>query len=172
VTTTIPDLWSNDIKADVLPPVAVLKAQEGLLARKTKGMLQAEVSTLGSGGLVQHQFDLLAPGLNWYRARVLTATHDAEMLYPVMVTSEAFESPRKTGLNPALLTALDPSRIQRQAATDEDFIELVRIVLQSDRVRSLISSLLARMHPQPSQSPVEDPVPPSQHGGEATGPTE
>jgi hypothetical protein len=32
MTPTIPDLWPEDIKVNVLPPIAVLKAQESLLA--------------------------------------------------------------------------------------------------------------------------------------------
>ena len=42
MTTAIPNLWPDDIKVDVLPPIAILKAQEGLLARMTQGMLVAK----------------------------------------------------------------------------------------------------------------------------------
>src|SRR5207245_3229706 len=36
-TAAIPDLWSQDIKVDVLSPLAILRSQESLLSRKTKG---------------------------------------------------------------------------------------------------------------------------------------
>jgi hypothetical protein len=149
MTTAIPDLWAEDIKVDVLPPLAILKAQEGLLARKTQGMLEAKLTTLESENLVQHQLDLVAPSLNFYRERLLTATHDRVRLYPVVVTAECF-TPKPQGffaslqtLPPVLTRALIPESIQRKAATEEEFIQLVREVLQSEEVRALISSLIA-----------------------------
>ncbi len=156
------DLWP-DIKVNVLLPIAVLKAQEGLLARKTQGMLQAKLTTTESEKLVQHSLDLIAPGLNFYRERLLSATHDRVMLYPVTVTAEAFAS---KPLNPAqamgleVQRKLDPSLIQRQAATDEDLIQLVRNVLQSEYVRALIHSLIARINAQDAEEPKNGPVEP------------
>jgi hypothetical protein len=152
MTPTIPDLWPEDIKVNVLPPIAVLKAQESLLSRRTQGMLQAKLTTTETDKLVQHQLDLIAPGLNFYRERLLTATHDREMLYPVTVTAEAF-APKPahpmSNLDLARLR-LDPSLIYRKAATDEEFVRLVREVLQSADVRALIHSLIARINGQNS----------------------
>jgi hypothetical protein len=165
MATAIPDLWSDDIKVNVLPPVAVLKAQESLLARKTQGMLQAKLTTTETDKLVQHSLDLIAPGLNFYRERLLSATHDRDMLYPVTVTAEAFApKPRNTieavgmSIHGSLVRALDPSVIQRRAATDEEFIRLVREVLHSDLVRALIHSLIARINGQNAEQPGNGPV--------------
>ncbi|MGH7172857.1 MAG: hypothetical protein ACRELG_21460 [Gemmataceae bacterium] len=158
MTTAIPDLWSEDITIDVLPPIAILKAQEGLLARKTQGMLEAKLSTTESGSLVQHQLDLIAPSLNFYRERLLTATHDRLMLYPVIVTAECFAPKSEVSRGPLaplhvtakaltdMHRALVPEVIQRKAATGDEFVELVREVLQSAEVRALISSLIARIN--------------------------
>ena len=149
--TAVPDLWSEDIKVNVLPPIAVLKTQEGLLARKTQGMLQAKLTTTETETLVQHQLDLIAPGLNFYRERLLSATHDREMPYPVTVTAEAF-APHPLNVvqavGAAIKRSVDPAVIQRRAATDEDFIRLVREVLHSEQVRALIHSLIARINEQ------------------------
>jgi hypothetical protein len=156
MSTMITDCWPDDIKVEVLTPLAILKAQEGLLAQKTRGMLQAKLSTTESEKLVQHQLDLIAPGLNFYRERLLTATHDRTMLYPVIVTSEAFASPEP--LDPlkaavaSLQRSVDTSLIQRKAATDEELLGLVRQVLQSERVRALIHSLIARLNAERSNS--------------------
>lgn len=154
--TAIPDLWSEDINVNVLPPIAVLKTQESLLARKTQGMLQAKVTTTETDKLVQHSLDLIAPGLNFYRERLLSATHGREMLYPVTITSEAF-APQPLNVTQALgavfKRSLDPSVIQRRAATDEDFIQLVREVLHSEQVRALIHSLIARINAQNADQP-------------------
>jgi hypothetical protein len=157
VTTTIPNLWPDDIKLNVLPPVAVLKAQEGLLAQMTHGMLQAKLTTTETEKLVQHRLDLIAPSLNFYRQRLLSATHDRVMLYPVTVTAEAFApapvtpSPFNLGHITAALQRLDPSLTQRQAATDEEFIRLVGEVLRSVEVRGLIHSLIARINDEKAE---------------------
>src|SRR3979411_1550299 len=90
MATIIPDLWPDDIQSKVLPPIAILEAQEASLVRKTDGKLRARVDTTETDTLVQHGLDLLAPGLNFYRERLLSATHSKEMLYPVTVTSLAF----------------------------------------------------------------------------------
>jgi hypothetical protein len=157
MVTTIPDLWSDDIKVNVLPPIAVLKAQEGLLSRKTQGMLQAKLTTTETDKLVQHQLDLIAPGLNFYRERLLSATHSADMLYPVTVTALAFDPEPLTPLSllqAAIARARDPSRLQRRAATDDEFIRLVGEVLQSQTVRALIYSLIARINAYKAEQPI------------------
>src|SRR4051812_45259929 len=120
MATTIPDLWPVDIKLDVLPPVAILKTQEGFLARKTQGLLQAKVSTVATDALVQHQLDLIAPGLNFYRERLLSATHAADTLYPVTVSAEAFDPPAQSPYEKLAKVIPGPpglARNQRQAAT-------------------------------------------------------
>jgi hypothetical protein len=156
MVTTIPDLWSDDIKVDVLPPIAVLKTQEGLLARKTQGMLQAKLTTTETEKLVQHGLDLIAPALNFYRERLLSATHDREMPYPVTVTAEAFapDPPRSGGFR----FGGDPREMQKRAATDEEFIRLVREVLQSPEVRALIHSLIARINGVSSEKQMNGPT--------------
>ncbi|HZV07208.1 MAG TPA: hypothetical protein VE999_19150 [Gemmataceae bacterium] len=166
MNTTIPDCWP-DIKVDVLPPLAILKAQEGLLARRMQGMLEAKVTTIEAGNLVQHQLDLIAPSLNFYRERLLTATHDRLRLYPVTVAAECFAEKSEVSQGPRPLSplqaalaplqaavkafsethiALVPEVVQRQASTDEEFVQLVRKVLQSAEVRALMASLIARIN--------------------------
>ncbi|MBL8795845.1 MAG: hypothetical protein JNM56_18215 [Planctomycetia bacterium] len=145
MATAIPDLWPSDIDVQVVPPLDILKAQEATLAQKTKGILQAKVSTTATDKLVQHDLDLIAPSLHFYRERILSVTHDRGFIYPVRVSSGVFDpntSMRLSQLQQALLA--DPGRNQRIAATEEEFINLVRQVLQSDEVRALIQSLIAR----------------------------
>jgi hypothetical protein len=137
MTTAIPDLWSDDIRVDVLPPVTVLRAQEGLLATKTQGILQAKLLTSATESLVQHSLDLIAPALNFYRVSLLSATHDREMVYPVTVTAQCWFSE-------FLPAGAEPIEKRRVAATAEEFIDLVREALRSTEVRGLIQSLIAR----------------------------
>jgi hypothetical protein len=156
MTTAIPDLWPSDIKVDVLPPIAILKVQEGSLARRTQGMLQAKLTTTETETLVQHQLDLIAPSLNFYRERLLAATHDRIMVYPVTVTAGSF-APKPDdgkGLGGHTKSAIDSigrhltglGGDQRKAATDAEFLQLIRDVLHSEEVRALIYSLIARIN--------------------------
>ncbi len=160
MATTIPDLWSDDIKVNVLPPIAILRAQEGRLSQKTQGMLQAKLTTTETDQLVQHQLDLIAPGLNFYRERLLSATHAIDRLYPVTVTALAFAPKPRTPLQAVTASfahAIDPSLLQRQAVTDDEFIRLVQEVLQSQTVRALIHSLIARINAHETGQPANGP---------------
>jgi hypothetical protein len=163
MSATIPVLWSDDISVDVLSPLAILRAQIGPLSQKTKGILEAEIDTISSeSGKVQHQFDLVAPILNNFRRRILIATHQKDLVYPVVVEAECFV-PSDNSIFKAFARSQppilqNPNQLlegQRRAATDEEFIKLVGEVLHSSQVRSLIQSLIARSNDQknPSESP-------------------
>ena len=139
---TIPDLWSDDIKVDVVTPLAILLAQVGPMQRKTKGLLQAEVTTTTSnGGWVKHQLDLIAPVLDGYRHRLLAATHERDLVYPVQVDAECFEV----------------SSAEARAHTEEEFIGIVSIALHSHQVRSIIQSLIARSNERRGNTAVSEP---------------
>src|SRR5262249_40546422 len=121
--------------------------------RKTGGLLQAKVSSVETDTLVQHQLDLIAPALHWYRERLLTAEHQKDRYYPVVVNAECFAADpnappfqldRRHGELKSLVSGL--GLFGETAATEEEFVELVRKVLQSTVVRSLIQSLIARIN--------------------------
>lgn len=150
--TTIPDLWSPDIRVDVLMPVAILNGQVSYFDKKTQGLLQAGISTTNTGDRLIHQLDLIAPLLDGYRRTLLTAEHGRLEAYPAIVTSQAFvpEEPR-TGVRTRIpeskrlpIGSIQGDPNQREARTQDEFIELVKQVLQSGLVRSLIQSLIAR----------------------------
>src|SRR4051794_36125765 len=105
MASTIPDLWPDDITVDVVPPLAILRSQAGLLGVKTKGILRAEVTTTtGDTGYVQHHLDIVVPALQNYRARLLNATHDRDRVYPVAVEAECF-MPRDKDWRPSWMKA-------------------------------------------------------------------
>lgn len=134
------DLWSDDIKVDIITPLAVLRAQQAHLRRKTRGLLNVEVTsrTVGEDS-VEHQFDLIAPMLDDYRYRVLVAMHKQKLVYPVYVEAECLrpESSAYDGFPPDVIDG--PS----EAATEQEFLELVGKVLRSPQIRSVIQSLIA-----------------------------
>jgi hypothetical protein len=157
MAASIPVLWSDDISVDVLSPLAILRGQTEPLSRMTKGILEAGIETITSDkGKVQHRLDLVAPALNNFHRRILLATHQNDLVYPVVVDAECFLPERVESNWDALIpsfskivTVRDPlSEGQRRAATDKEFIELVGQVLRSSQVRSLIQSLIARSNDQ------------------------
>lgn len=165
------DLWPNDIRADVVAPVAILRAQEAALRRKTQAILRAEVRSFEvkpegdeTGGKFVHKLELVAPSLGDYRVTLLTAIHETSMVYPALVKSRVFDSGNRPQISVPIKPSLGslismtgskfflemlnqkdgPDPEFRVAESQEEFIKLVREVLQSGWVRSLIESLIAR----------------------------
>ncbi len=97
-TTAIPDLWPEDIRVDVIDPIAILRVQEAALTNKTHGLLRAEVRSFEKkeqdkeyGAAITHNFDLIAPALGEYRVTLLRAIHSTALIYPVLVQSRVFD---------------------------------------------------------------------------------
>jgi hypothetical protein len=176
MSTTIPDLWSDDIRVDILTPLVILRSQESLLSRKTQGMLEAKVTTVANETWVQHQLDLLAPALDYYRVTLLTAKHQRDAVYPVTVAAPCFApkpGPFSQGPAGSLRFPGGPPPDQREAAGQEEFIELVKQVLRSPEVRAIIQSLIARsnelrgVEPSVNDSKTEtNPLPTPESGAE------
>lgn len=150
MTTKIPDLWPEEIRADVLPPLVILRAQASFVEQKTKGILEAEVTTTEAEQWVYHDLCLIVPAMNRYKIGLLGAWHRSKAIYPVYIIADLAEN------TPA--SEMIPSRVQmqmqlpcspcpefsRSAHTQEEFITVVRDILQSGKVRAIIQSLLAR----------------------------
>ena len=171
MATSIPILWSDDIKVDVLTPLVILRAQQEPLRRMTQGILEAEITNVISEKLIRHNLDLVAPALGNYRRRVVTVTHFADQVYPVRVDAatrkrrvesqgpllpwssplgaETRETLRKfsedfpTKAEPKTEGEPEPE-LSPNAATEDQFIKLLGDIFHSDEVRSLIQSLIAR----------------------------
>ena len=151
---TIPSLWPDDIKVDVLPPLTILKLQAAKLHGITKGILDAEVTTVtGPDDLVTHRLDLIAPTLDGRRTRVLVATQRTEF-YPVVLEADCYRPKDSYPFGRSLaaisevvagMSAEWPrSNDWRPAANDQDeFLKRIAEVLRSPTVRSIIDSLLA-----------------------------
>jgi hypothetical protein len=147
MAATIPDLWPDDIRVDVLAPLQILRVQEALLGKKLQGVLEASVSMTTTDKFVAYQFDLIAPFLRGRRERLFTTTHARGRIYPVTVEAECFV-PKNLVANMTVLAEVDklfqlPTSL-REAATQEEFVNLVREILHTGYVRSLIQSLVAQ----------------------------
>ena len=150
-TDQIPNLWPTDeIVVDVLPPLVILRAQASNLRLMTKGILEAEINTLrGSGGRLQHQLEILVPALEHYRRRLLTATHDENMVYPVYVDDETPEVDTANALlgrevGDLISAGMRGVRKPVRCSTQDVFIETLQQILRSSTVKSLVQSLIAR----------------------------
>lgn len=162
MASAVPVLWSDDIKVDVLSPAAILRAQVGPLRERTKGILEAEISAESSeSGVERLHFDLVAPLLENYHHRILTAIHSRNLVYPVSVEAECFRPNPRTGwlqmpVPPPKFAAVE-SDWRPKAATEQEFIERIGEVFRSSEVRAVIHSLIARSNDQ-AQAPAADPA--------------
>src|SRR5579871_4947989 len=124
----IPTLWPvNDIKVDVLTPLAILRVQANELSKITQGILKAEVLTTQGDEVTTHVLDIIAPSLN-SRHRVLGVTHSNEMVYPVIVDAEIFQQMKAT------LGLMNPWGHEDEASSQQEFVNIVRKVLVSGPV--------------------------------------
>lgn len=138
----IPDLWSDDIKVDVLPPLVILKAQSEPISRKTKGILRTEVTTtIAHQGTPEaattHVLDLVAPALN-YSESLLEVTHRQDRMYPVTLTVPD-PIPWNMGYD-----GLSAPRQSVAAKSADELIGYLRQALRAPNTRSAIESVLAR----------------------------
>lgn len=149
MANTIPKLWPEDIKVDILAPLVILRAQANALAEITQDILRAEVRSTTTEKMEIHRLDLIATVFR-SRHRILKARHRRDRAYPVTIEATCFDpEPPKTLLERGLAQLAQESLVSkpprgRRAATQQEFISLVGEVLRSAEVRSLIDSLIAR----------------------------
>jgi len=133
----IPDLWPNDISTDVLTPLAIMRSQVPGLERRTKGLLEADISSVEKEKEIVHNFDLVAPAVDRVRERILVVTHERNRVYPAKMEAAVF------GRNSPGSDYYGTSFTAR-AMSQEDFLKLLSEVIRSPEVRSSIESLIAR----------------------------
>ncbi|MGL4554106.1 MAG: hypothetical protein ACRC33_23330 [Gemmataceae bacterium] len=164
MTGTIPSLWPDDISVPVLSPLRILRTQEAALEKQTGGMLRGKLSTVESDGSTVYHLDVLAPALENYRARVLSAMHEQGRYYPITVTAKSFDPKVAASLrfgkgDASMARTLAPlieaigGPPERVASTGQEFMELVGAALRSGEVRSLIQSLIAQINEQSEAKP-------------------
>jgi hypothetical protein len=130
---TIADLWSSEIRVNVLSPYTILQMQAGFLKKRTGGIIDAIVDKTENAESAEVTLDVLATALN-HRERVLTASYNApNKPYPVKVEA--------IGL------------LNEWASTEEQFMKLLRESLQSGPMNTLIQSLIARTNEKRPSGP-------------------
>ena len=135
----IPNLWPSAVSVETLPPVAILRVQAQNLTQMTHGLLQGEViSADGDPEAVRHHLDVVAPGFNGYRFRILTVQHGSDLVYPVSLIHPAAFSTEEID------EYENPYTIRPTAYSEDEFIQILKDVFQSGHVLSVINSLIAQ----------------------------
>jgi len=140
------DLWPNHLNHTeaLKAPAAILREQGRLLAAKTRNIIIAgiEASFLPrrivkekygtAEGLFMYDFYLEAPVLDYYRYHLLTIFHGIRF-YPLIINTDDVIKEELTG-NIANLTA----------GSQEEFLDVLKRILNSNRTLTIIKSVLAQ----------------------------
>ena len=127
----LPDLWPADIGQETseLGPITLLKSQAALLAKKTKGLVTAEVrgEQNQSGEKFADNFYLVGPTIN-YQYLLFTLTHPIEF-YPAELVAQ---------------TGADDATGAVKIENDEQLMDEVRQIFGSEKTKAVISAIIAR----------------------------
>ncbi len=134
------DLWPDDIKdnTSVRAPVTILKEQGVLLGKRTSNIVEGLVaqSALTSQDHFVYNFLIFAPVLGNYSYQLLRISHSIDF-YPLEI--EADES---------VLEELPPETKDEGgklvADSQDRFIEILRAIFATERVRRVIGAILAQ----------------------------
>ena len=132
MATAIPDLWPDLEQSQIVPPVAILREQAAALGKKTNYLLTGRVDTriLLDGGF-RHTFHVVAPTLDDYSFDLFWIEHGAGQ-YPVMAP-------------PLPMGNIARAPIDENLASENELLEYVREVLNSETTKRVVSSLLAQV---------------------------
>jgi hypothetical protein len=122
----VESFWAVPDSATIRTPLSILREQATALTEQTNGLLvgQVEVTQQADGNLVIN-LDIVVPGLNDYRARILSYQQPIS-LYPG----------RLSGMG-VLGTDL--------VNTEEQFLGSVRKVLSSQHIKNVLTSLISQV---------------------------
>ena len=159
----IPDLWGGNIDVDVVPPLVILKTQAEAIARRTKGVLTGNVTTVFGGeeskGQTIHQLLINAPSLG-YTEHLLSVTHGEDRVYPSEVRMPVAISWLPGKERPVSITNIsitnimeavnDPAspRYTIACVSQDALISALRVAFTSPPVTATLNSLLARVNEQ------------------------
>lgn len=127
----IKNLWPTDIgNTSVTMPKEILLKQANFLSEMTKNIIVGEVrSTQGvladsNSTVIVHELIVKAPSMGNYQFTLLRVMHNFE-IYPIRV-----------------FNALDDAKYD--AETEEEFIEVLTLILNTDQAKNAINGLIAQ----------------------------
>jgi len=137
MANAIPDLWPDIEQSNVVPPLAILREQAAALGAKTGHLLEGRVQTrTDEGGNFVHSFYVVAPTLDNYTYRLFSISHGADP-YPITLPNTTAKSPLPR--SPLLKGA--PIKL----TSEGDLINYIREVLNSEKTKRIVGSLLAQI---------------------------
>jgi hypothetical protein len=145
MATASTSYWSPAIQPGVATPWMILEDQARALEVQTEGVLRAEVLSTSDKATKTRilWLDIVVPDMDGYRYRVLSVTHQWDMIYPATIDADCFRRKGVEQLDEAL-KIVRGAKPENRAASDTEFRTLVQRVLQSDEVTSVAVSLIAR----------------------------
>ena len=114
------DLWGEIAPEHARTPVVILKEQAALLAKKTQGVIEANVVSSISSNQFVHRFRLTVPALEDYIYELFSISHAASV-YPVEAEPHG-----------AILS------------DEKAFVDWLRDKLSSEETKRIIGNLLAQ----------------------------
>lgn len=125
-TSHVSNLWpSAAINVDARTPISIFREQAALLRQMTNGVLEAEVSSVVSAkGVVEHNFDVIAPLMGGYRRRLFVANNNQEQVYPVTIHITDYQ--------------------YEEADSEKALREKLATVLSSPKIVSALQSIIAK----------------------------
>lgn len=120
------DLWGDlPVDANLRPPIVFLREQATILTERTKGLLRGELSSLRAAPALQAALDIVAPGLQNYRYRVLLIEH-AIAFYPVRIQDVA-------------------NGVVMDAKSEEEYLKALARILGSPTVHQVVGALVSQI---------------------------
>jgi hypothetical protein len=146
--TEIPDLWGDDIDVDVVSPHVILKTQAEAIARRTKGLLTAEVSTSAEPDddfnfTSTHKLLILARSIGYEGEELLQIQHPDKRYYPLSI-----EVPSGIVWD---YSDSDTPTCYRRCNDQDELIAALRTVLTSPPTKATLNNLLARVNEKREQ---------------------
>jgi hypothetical protein len=159
MATSVASLWPTDIQPTVQSPFAILDGQARELTRITNGILVGDVKVARTDD--QHvivTLDIVVPALDNYRHRILQVTHGLDMIYPAWIEADCFvlrsvsqvlaaqsdAISRVVNAQIGVITGQTPQRMKNEAYSDQELRQLLKLVFDSEEVKPLAVSLIAR----------------------------
>ena len=137
----VDDLWPDvNLKPTTQAPYSILREQAALLGKKTRNVVEAEVSRIEGVSEFTYRFSLVSPVLGSYEYELFSVRHGV-VFYPLYVKLDTY-------IREELRTAYQPDNTGWvPIRSEEEFIKLLRDVFNSQRTRQVIQAILAQAPP-------------------------
>jgi len=127
--TTTENFWGEIPKVDkARTPLSILKEQAAMLGQLSNRLLEGDVTLeSNSPSKIDAFLSIVAPSLGGYSIYIIRIIHDIQ-IYPL-----------------TMIKLFEPDNRSREIHSEEEFIETLKAILSSDKVKRIIASLLIQI---------------------------